>query len=330
MCIAIIKPAGIAMPSDEILTRCWERNDDGAGMAYPCESGIQIIKGFKSLEEFLVFTKSQDFSICNVLLHFRIGTHGDKQGAKHTHPFPIGKSVEEMESTNIVVDRALIHNGIMREFGYDKAISDTMAFCRDAAEQVLALGKLTAGRDMIESILGYNKIAVMEKDGNVIHYGDWIYDQGIFWSNSSYEEIRWGRASCDPRTWGTANPVSGKKLGTIYDYEDDLTDAEEAYEMAEVEDPRIYKPCEGGYFWSDYVVEILEELRELPVEDELRLIQQATDLGFSPDTKVRPAGVTIWEFDCWVTAKFINKEITINQFASFMENLSIPEAEVAA
>ena len=322
MCIAIVKPAGISMPSDEILTRCWEANDDGAGMAYPCKSGVQIIKGFKSLEEFLEFTKSQDFSICNVLLHFRIGTHGDKQAAKHTHPFPIGRTVEEMESTNIVVERALIHNGIMSEFSYDHSISDTMAFCRDAAKQVLALSKLTAGDDMIESILGYNKIAVMEKNGNVKLHGKWIFDAGIHWSNTSYKEDRWSFASCDPRQWGTATTTGVKKYGTIYDYEAEREEWPDA-----TDDVDLAKPNRYGTYWSDFVIELLEKFSDLDSADFKVLEELASKLNIPEGTRERPMGMTFFEWDAWGTWQYLNQKITLEQFFVLNKNLEIQEEE---
>ena len=342
MCIAIYKPAHVPMPSDEILERCWDSNSDGAGMSYPCKSGIQIIKGFKSFDQFLAFTKSQPFDKCNVLLHFRIGTHGDTTGPKHTHPFPIGRTVEEMESTNIVVARALIHNGIMYEFGYDKAISDTMAFCRDVATEVLALRSLPAGKDMIESILGTNKIAVMEKNGDVETYGTWILDKGIYWSNSSYKWARYssGVSSCDPRTWGTAgvagkSATSGKYGGytSRFDMEADLEADEGGYSERflsnsldmEEEVDSLPDDCQ---FWSEYIGELMIDMETMHATELELLREQAASLDIPEGTRIRPMGMTHYEFDTWVCYQFMTKRISLDQFVGYCENMSIPEVTV--
>lgn len=326
MCIAIYKPAHVPMPSDEILERCWDANEDGAGMCYPCKSGVQIVKGFKSFDQFLAFTKSKPFDKCNVLLHFRIGTHGDTTGAKHTHPFPIGRTVEEMESTNIVVGRALIHNGILYNFGYDKAISDTMAFCRDVATQVLALRELPAGVEMIEDILGTNKIAVMEKDGEVATYGTWILDKGIYWSNTSYKYARYSAgsvSSCDPRTWGTSGKWGG--YTSRFDMEADLENDDKFIDVSGSEVDDESSAPSGEQFWSDYIAELMIDMDTMHSTELELLREQAVKLDIPEGTRVRPLGMTHYEFDVWVSYQFMSKRITLEQFIGYCDNLYIPE-----
>ena len=48
MCIIVVKPAMVEMPKMEILKRCFENNNDGAGFAYRLpDSEVHYQKGFK-------------------------------------------------------------------------------------------------------------------------------------------------------------------------------------------------------------------------------------------------------------------------------------------
>lgn len=317
MCIAIYKPAGVPVPDDATLERCYEANEDGAGVAYPCADGVQIVKGFKSLAEFLAFVKSQDFQQTTMLLHFRIGTHGVKDGAVHTHPFPIGKSKEAMEEVISVHDRALIHNGIMYEFGYDLEISDTMAFCRDVATEVLALATLKNGRKMIESIIGHSKLAVMERDGSVAMFGTWIFDQGIYWSNQSYKPYAKAN-SCDPRTWGNASYTT-----PLADYEDDGWVFRGGKWVNEMD---LDEVCDS-MFMSDLVIQYMEDDGFLSETLQGAIRKKADKIIIPHGTKTRPIGMTMDEWDTWVCNELINGNISWNQFYVYASDLEIHDEE---
>lgn len=316
MCIAIYKPAGVPVPDDATLIRCYEANDDGAGVAYPCADGVQIVKGFKSCDEFISFVKSQDFYQTTMLLHFRIGTHGVKDGAAHTHPFPIGKSNKEMEQLVSVHDRALIHNGIMYDFGYDNEVSDTMAFCRDSAEAVLSLASVKNGKKMIESIIGYNKIAVMEKDGSVAIYGTWIFDQGIYWSNASYKPFSTAYA-CDPRTWG--NAVNSSE----FEYEDD----DYIFKNGKWIHREDMFDIDGDVFFSDLIIECIEDDGVVPDAVQEKIRECASKLDVAKDSVVRPIGMTMDEWDTWVSCEFINGDISLNQLYAYTSDFRIHPEE---
>ena len=92
MCIAIIKPGSAPLPTLEQLQNCAKTNRDGGGLCYPIAGGVQIVKGFTTADAMFAFLQTQDFTSVPMMIHFRIGTHGDKGAPKHTHPFQIGRA----------------------------------------------------------------------------------------------------------------------------------------------------------------------------------------------------------------------------------------------
>ena len=87
MCVAIYKPENVQTPSLDTLKKCWDANPDGAGFAL-CTGGdkyaIEIHKGYMTWKQFkAAFEKYRlaDFA-GDMLLHFRIATHGSISPAK--------------------------------------------------------------------------------------------------------------------------------------------------------------------------------------------------------------------------------------------------------
>ena len=105
MCVAIIKPMGRDLPTDDILERCFQKNLDGAGIAYQNKNktGFNIVKGLITYKNFkdklteIVGAMGGEEKAKErlILLHFRIGTHGSKSDPKHTHPFPLSGKTEK-------------------------------------------------------------------------------------------------------------------------------------------------------------------------------------------------------------------------------------------
>ena len=124
MCIAIYKPADKALPSDEILRRCFTRNKDGGGFAYAKGGRVHFVKGLMTIEEYLEEVKQVEAGL-PMLLHFRIGTHGGK-GQEYTHPFPF---THHMDSLYMLRGSCpfpvAVHNGIISGFG-DNGVSTTV------------------------------------------------------------------------------------------------------------------------------------------------------------------------------------------------------------
>lgn len=241
MCIAIHKPADIALPSWTVLETCFNNNSDGAGFAYPAkQGGIRIVKGlmtfesFKSMLEKVAIASGSLESLTKVdmLLHFRIGTHGDTRAATHTHPFPVAATAEQLMALRGFSEYAMIHNGILSSFagGYQSKFSDTMNFTASVLAPLSENGQdwftQTGTAKLLSSLVGTaNKVAIMGHGGKVMRYGDWTEDGGIYWSNTSYKYsyARYGRYADDNIAYG--NYWKGK-YGSGYGYDSYTTTAD--------------------------------------------------------------------------------------------------------
>lgn len=231
MCIAVIKPKGVEMPDQKTLFRCFQNNSDGAGFMYSDGDKLVIKKGYMTFNDFytaLTETKLKKEQL--VFLHFRIATHGLKDGG-NTHPFPISSDINELRSVkNTFKDYGLIHNGVFHfnqeqfiKYDPTNTISDTMLFSmliHDSIERVkngdfnedykFTLTDIIAYTIMsnndefnnyIEEKIGWNKIAIMDEKENFFKYGNWIEDNGMFYSNSDYKEYNYYNSCYNWDNW---------------------------------------------------------------------------------------------------------------------------------
>ena len=217
MCVAIYKPMGAELPTKNDLYNCYLSNQDGAGFAYWRNNKIHIKKGYMDFESFYNDFLNENFQKDeNVFIHFRIATHGLVDGG-NTHPFPVTNNFDDMRKTNNEYSgKCLIHNGIFH-YGdnviksYSKIISDTMLFSRLLFEHLNNLSfknKMEEQLNLEESVaktlfnhkstdflneninkkIGYSKVAIMNEDGSVNIFGNWIEHNGVYYSNNSYQD----------------------------------------------------------------------------------------------------------------------------------------------
>lgn len=269
MCIAVIKPKGVQVPTTEIFRNCFTSNPHGAGFAYNRNGVTRIIKGLMTFEEF--YNELQQHNIKedeNAFFHFRIATHGLRDGG-NTHPFPITNSFQEMRKVEQEYHGfCLIHNGVfhytdakMKEYDPTGVISDTMLFSRlisddlnilsddfkvDENETIDApmalamelkdksLRESTKLNDIISKGISYCKVAVMDENGEYMKFGNWIEDNGIFYSNYGFSGYgRYGKSYSYPYSSST-NSNTNNRIGFSGgwysdDYDDDYNGAYRSY-----------------------------------------------------------------------------------------------------
>lgn len=322
MCIAIVKPAGAPVPSLATLQACADSNGDGAGISYPCVGNkVQIIKGMSSAEEVFDALNAQDFTQVPVMIHFRIGTHGLRTDAKHTHPFPVGAATEVMEKLAHQCDHAVMHNGIMNAFGYDKAISDTMAFARDFLGHVINHMDNPGVRAAVDGVLSWDKLAIMMANGRVYRFGKWIESDGIFYSNESFRTLggadprKWGKCDTWTKGWGSRLDTPDDGTQSFVDYPDDVPDK--------------FRPW-TGMLWSEGLA--LDGKDALENFDESHLLSDcraAISLGAVMDVP-RPSACSEVEYDAWVVRNYLTKLINDTQLIGYLETgvlMSKPETK---
>lgn len=182
MCIAIVKTKKGKI-TDEQLQNCWNRNQDGAGFAYPKNGEVVIEKGFFKFNDFLKRYRAVEKKVKNnMLIHFRISTAGlvDKNNC---HPHRINNKL------------AMIHNGILHiDVPAKSKVSDTVLYCKNYLQK---LPKGFTKNDVImeyieENIGSGNKFCFLDGDGhyNILNEKAGEWKDGVWYSNCSYEKPR--------------------------------------------------------------------------------------------------------------------------------------------
>ena len=203
MCIAIYKPAGTDVPTKETLKICFENNPDGAGFMFASKGKVHIEKGLMTYSAFKkaikkvkkIYEVEDNFKSLPMVFHFRISTQGGVNKAL-CHPFALSNSYDTMKELSGDYDMAIAHNGII-DFASDYKITDhndTMEFIKEVAYPTIN-DKLTWYKkqsiiDMFEYLLSGNRVVVLGGDGHAELIGSWIEDGGLFYSNSSYKEVK--------------------------------------------------------------------------------------------------------------------------------------------
>lgn len=187
MCIAIVKPMGVELPSKNLLKDCWENNPDGAGLMYNDGTGVVIHKGFTKFKGFYKYLTQLDRQVDlkdkDVVLHFRIATSGGVN-RECTHPFPITKDLNEMKKLDGVCEYGFAHNGIIDGYG-SKDFSDTMEYVADVISNIHDIDNSEA----LINALAYehaSRFVVLTKD-NFELGGHWLLDKECYFSNGSYK-----------------------------------------------------------------------------------------------------------------------------------------------
>lgn len=199
MCIIVYKPIGEELPDYNILAGCAADNPDGAGYMYRSDNGkIIISKGFFDIDE-LIFEieKLGNVKDKDIAIHFRYATHGSISPG-NCHPFPITKNIRTLRRKNLVCQSAIMHNGVISGMDHkNKTLSDTMCAVKiisDTGEKSQPSLK----------ILSSGKFLIMDSLETRM-YGDFINDDGIFYSNNGYYLYKywdeWEKDDIEMDTW---------------------------------------------------------------------------------------------------------------------------------
>lgn len=175
------------MPSDKIISRCFEANQNGAGIMYRNENKIHIKKGFMTVDvlKTAITEIGQTINLkkTDVCLHFRISTTGSSI-PQNCHPFPLSNNIDDLKSLEIITDKGICHNGILTDYSKlhnEKTdLSDTMYF-----------SKMLSGvndrflQNVISAHAINSRFCLMTARKTIV----WglINDKGLFYSNTSYK-----------------------------------------------------------------------------------------------------------------------------------------------
>jgi len=176
MCLALAKPAGKEIPY-AIIRRGFIRNPHGAGFVVAKPTGLEIHKGFFTLSSFWDEYKYHVSNNDAALVHFRWANVGP-QNILNTHPWEINS------------DHAMIHNGTLEGYtGFKNGLSDTGNFTNIVLKPLFADFPTLWNKPWFMSVMsrsiGFSKIAVLSKDGEIVIYNESMgfWKDGIWHSN---------------------------------------------------------------------------------------------------------------------------------------------------
>lgn len=191
MCVIVYKPAGEPLPSKDILLRCFTKNNDGAGMMFVKGDKVHIQKGYFTFERFYTDAKANCSKSTPAVFHFRISTAGGVH-SELTHPFAVSENRRECIDSITTCDVGIAHNGVI-SIDHEYNDSDTLAFVYKYLSLIADKPDWYKSEDnvkLVSVLIGsYNKLAIMSSDGHVELIGDFIRDNGIYYSNTSYKEV---------------------------------------------------------------------------------------------------------------------------------------------
>jgi len=198
MCVIVAKNKGYNLPKKSILQNCYINNPDGAGIMYTKNNKVVIDKGymsFTSLWKRLQKLKTEiDIINTPVVLHFRIGTSGayDKS---NTHPFELTNQDNKLLKLKNNVNIGIAHNGVISSYedSTSNTLNDTQLFIKKFLYPIYMLNNNFYKNKEIQEIIKTvtsSKFAFLTSQNELILIGDFIKENGIYYSNSSYEESR--------------------------------------------------------------------------------------------------------------------------------------------
>jgi predicted glutamine amidotransferase len=192
MCVIIV--AKRRLPSKEELRRAWQRNSDGAGVAWVERGKVKWVKGLMTFNEVLdILPKVR----VPCVWHFRNATHGGVSQAL-THPFLVSPKAPFSNPLKGVLKKGeslLFHNGVegqaiqqliqllaVKNLRLDEQVSDTRAI----AIMISLVGEVVLS-------LYSSKFVLLRHDGLVTVKGQFHEEDGLLVSSSLKWEVEWAR-----------------------------------------------------------------------------------------------------------------------------------------
>lgn len=197
MCIIVASEKGKKIPSKKILENCFVNNPDGAGIMYYFDNSVIVDKGYMTFKDFYKRVRELEKEIGltdrSVVFHFRIGTSG-KNDEKTCHPYPLTKQTKFLQSRHVRCAIAMAHNGILSNF-VDRTnkdnLNDTQIFIKKFMYNIYKLSKNfyynEYANELIFNTIATNRLCFLTKNDEIVYYGNFIEDNGIYYSNNNYK-----------------------------------------------------------------------------------------------------------------------------------------------
>ena len=279
MCIIIAKDKIGRPPKEEELKNAFEYNDDGAGFMYVDNGKVVIDKGYMTFESFMkhyktLLKKYNDFKNKSLVIHCRIGTSG-RNTKGNTHPYPITNKVKNLKKVHLSrEDIGIAHNGIIKGYGTATGLNDTQEYISKYLFPLYSHYKdFYKNKDMlyqIEMATG-SKFAILDSDDNIYYVGEFIDDNGLNFSNNTYEKgyysYNYGYNYWYGNTYNKEKEVDTKIEENLEDYSGEYLIPLEKEWYVDLYGSGNVEKVGDKILWYDY--ETMELLQEIGGEMEL-------------------------------------------------------------
>lgn len=181
--------------TDVEIHNCFLNNSDGAGLAFPVPSGkVHVEKGFMTEDHLLSYYHAmKELPFFPHVVHFRIATSGDIS-REMTHPYKMSL-LSELAVSEDTECSVLFHNGVISDWKSSLVNLVTSKQIPGMPKGPMNDTRLAAimasipeiGDDILEVLSG--KFVKVRPDGHIIRWGDFIFDNGIHFSNNGYKWV---------------------------------------------------------------------------------------------------------------------------------------------
>lgn len=192
MCILILKKKGFLFPIEATVKQCMNANPHGFSMSYNVDGKVVTYKTLNAADfmaEYKRVTSSLDHNTTAMMLHMRIATHGS---VKETN-------CHGWKGNILGTEMAFAHNGIL-SIPNRGDMTDSETFLHDYLEPCRSIGEFVS---TVADNIGTSKFGFLDGEGNVVHFGNFITERGVLYSNGSYRHDPYSRRMADPRLWLT-------------------------------------------------------------------------------------------------------------------------------
>lgn len=201
MCLITLVPKGKDKYAD-IVRKSIENglvtNTDGMGYSFKRASTkkVYISKGYRTLKSIWKALKEHNLrEEDELMIHLRNGNKGDIN-TDMCHPFVVSDKADEILANDCYVNKpTFCQNGTFYQFCLPNSIySDTFWFSRYFMSNKYALDALKYDKEFFDkylrSVLTTNRVAFLfpNEDIDMIKYGEFIEDDGYFFSNLGYKD----------------------------------------------------------------------------------------------------------------------------------------------
>lgn len=202
MCIIIAKnKKSCRVPTLDELRTSFNYNSDGAGFMYVDNGRVIIDKGYMKLDDFInrykeLLIKFNNFDNKSLVIHCRIGTSSGNT-PQNTHPYRVSGREKDLHKLQDSCELGVVHNGIIHQYtptSIKSSTNDTQEFIMRYLFPLYnnwkGFYKSKAIRDGIADITN-SKLVFLDANDDLYYVGDFIKDEGIMFSNSTYKSYNY-------------------------------------------------------------------------------------------------------------------------------------------